>query len=135
MSALFSAQNNKAKGNRQGCREAGGAKGCAPTPGRGWGSEKAGKRERRGCSEEAAEPGLGCGEYLGHQEPAGLTTGRPVFAALLFLQPSQTGTLTPIQPEAPYSTPTSAPVSRDQNPKPKLIAWFLSLLAFSLGLK
>lgn len=52
MSALFSAQNNKAKGNMQGCRGAGGAKGCAPTPGRGWGSKKAGKRERRGCSEK-----------------------------------------------------------------------------------
>lgn len=51
----------------QGCKGAGGAKGCAPTPGRGWGERKGRKESRRGCSEEAAEPGLGCGEYLGHQ--------------------------------------------------------------------
>lgn len=52
------------------CRGAKGQAGPRAVPPHlgGVGGEKRQEREsRRGCSEEAAEPGLGCGEYLGHQ--------------------------------------------------------------------
>lgn len=56
-------KNNRVKGNTRACR------GCAPHTW--WGEGKAGKSAQKRMFEAVVEPGLGCGEYLGHQGASG----------------------------------------------------------------